>query len=139
VNPSPSASQAPPRRCVLYVEDHPVNVVWMEAVFRHRPQYELVVATDGASGIDAAQRIKPDLLLLDIGLPDCQGTELLHRIRQIGKCSEVPAVAVTADHSFDIAGSTFCDRWNKPVGLQDMLVNLDRLLSEPDAASRFTA
>lgn len=119
------------RRFVLYVEDQPVNVMLMQAVMAHRPDYELVVATDGVSAMDTARGIKPDLLLLDIGLPDCQGSELLKQMRQIREWHNVPAVAVTADCGFDIAGSTFCERWLKPVAPQDMLQRLDWFLREP--------
>jgi len=62
---------------VLYVEDHPVNVEVMRAIFALRPDLTLDVAVDGASGLNAATRHAPDLLLLDLRLPDCHGTALL--------------------------------------------------------------
>jgi CheY-like chemotaxis protein len=124
-SPGPEAAST---RCVLYVEDHPVNVELMQAIFTCRPDCALIVATDGESGMEAARRIKPDLLLLDINLPDCVGTELLERMRGLAGWDDVPAVAVTAEHGFDTDGTTFCERWPKPISLQDTLGNLDRLL-----------
>ncbi|HEY6133905.1 MAG TPA: response regulator [Rubrivivax sp.] len=130
--PAQAGPQVP--RCVLYVEDQPVNVMLMQAAFGRRPDYRLVVATDGASGLRAAAQFKPELLMLDIGLPDCDGGDLLRQLRQIDSCRNVPAVAVTADHLYDIAGSSFCERWNKPVPVADMLCKLDRFLREPENA-----
>jgi CheY-like chemotaxis protein len=127
VNSFHSAS-AQPVRTVLYVEDHPVNVQLMKAIFARRPDYRLVFAIDGESGMDAARRCKPDLLLLDINLPDCLGTELLQRMRAMRGWDNVPAVAVTAEHDFDTLGTTFCEMWPKPIRLQDTLNGLDRLL-----------
>jgi len=115
-------------RFVLYVENQPVNVLLMEAIFQRRPNYQLVVANDGASGLEAARGFKADLLLLDIGLPDCRGTELLCRIRKLPGWKTVPAVAVTAKHGFDLDGTTFAERWAKPMDIRQALHDLDRLL-----------
>ena len=125
LNPCPQAASM---RCVLYVEDHPVNVQLMQAIFACRPDCTLIVATDGESGMEAARRIKPDLLLLDINPPDCDGTELLQRMRKLRDWDDVPAVAVTAEYGFDTDGTTFCEVWPKPIRLQDTLNSLDRLL-----------
>jgi CheY-like chemotaxis protein len=113
---------------VLYVEDHPVNIELMQAIFARRPEYTLVVATDGQSGMDAARRLRPDLLLLDINLPDCRGTGLLQRMRELNSFDDVPAVAVTGEHGFDTEGTTFCEMWPKPLRVTDTLSSLDRLL-----------
>jgi CheY-like chemotaxis protein len=65
------------REVVLYVEDHPVNVLLMQTVFELRPELELVVAVDGTSAMAATACLQPALLLLDLRLPDCHGTEFL--------------------------------------------------------------
>jgi len=126
------------RETVLYVEDHPVNVLLMQTVFELRPELELVVATDGASAMAATQHLTPSLLLLDLRLPDCHGTELLEKMRQVPGWAEIPAIAVTAEAEFMPAGTTFCDVWHKPLRVPTLLTRLDRVL-KPRAQAGATA
>lgn len=117
----------PHRRTVLYVEDHPVNALLMEALFERCPQLELVIATTGAEGMRMAAERRPALLLLDLGLPDCHGSQLLGRLRGLPGLETMPAVAVTADALFDIAGTSFCELWPKPLNLVHVLARLQAL------------
>jgi CheY-like chemotaxis protein len=126
------------REVVLYVEDHPVNVLLMQTVFELRPELELVVAVDGQSAVAAADGLNPSLLLLDLRLPDCHGTELLERLRQVPGCEETPAVAVTAEAEFMPAGTSFCDVWHKPLRVPTLLTRLDRMIA-PHAGTDTTS
>ena len=112
---------------VLYVEDQPVNVALMEALFAMRPELELEVAMSGEEGYEAATRNPPDLLLLDLRLPDCHGTELLARLREHPSLSTTPAAAVTADELCDLSASTFMETWRKPLDIHRVLHRLDGL------------
>jgi len=118
----------PPQRTVLYVEDHVVNVLLMQALFAKLPAARLVVAITGDAGWRAAAECTPDLLLLDLLLPDCHGSELLERMRGLPGLASVPAVAVTAEESFDLAGTSFQEIWMKPLDVRMTLRRLDRLL-----------
>jgi CheY-like chemotaxis protein len=120
------------------VEDHPVNVLLMQTVFELRPELELVVAVDGASAMEAAHGMQPALLLLDLRLPDCHGTELLERMRAIPGWEAIPAIAVTAEAEFIPDGTTFCDVWHKPLRVPTLLARLDRVLA-PSAKAGATA
>jgi CheY-like chemotaxis protein len=115
------------RRPVLYVEDHPVNALLMAAIFERRPELELVIATTGAEALQRADGLHPALLLLDLGLPDCHGSELLGRLRALAGCDTPPAVAVTADASFEIEGTGFRELWPKPLSIDHVLQRLDSL------------
>lgn len=119
------------RRTVLYVEDHPVNALLMAAIFEHRPQLDLVIAVDGAEALRLAAGLQPALLLLDLGLPDCHGSQLLGRLRTLPGCAMPPAVAVTADALFDITGTGFCELWPKPLHLEHVLARLNTLTGLP--------
>lgn len=119
------------RRTVLYVEDHPVNALLMAAIFERRPQLDLVIANSGAEALSLAAGLKPALLLLDLGLPDCHGSQLLGRLRALPGLETPPAVAVTADVTFDIAGTDFCELWPKPLHLSHVLLRLDALAGLP--------
>ena len=119
---------------VLYVEDHPVNVLLMEALFSKLPRAELRVATTGETGMEMAVERVPDLLLLDLRLPDCHGCELLQRMRCIPALAAVPAVAVTAeDTRGDLLDAGFLEVWRKPMDLSATLARLDGLLAAPVA------
>jgi CheY-like chemotaxis protein len=117
----------------LYVEDHPVNVVLMQALFRCRPRARLLVATTGEAGLRTAVEQTPDLLLLDLRLPDCHGADLLQRLRALPSLAGVPAVAVTAEDTGDLAARGFAEVWHKPMDLGFTLARLDRLLDRPAA------
>jgi CheY-like chemotaxis protein len=121
---------------VLYVEDQEINVLVMQALVAMRPQVRLLVATTGEEALRLAAGERPDLLLLDLRLPDCHGTQLLEQLRDIETLVHVPAVAVTADVSTDIAGTTFAELWPKPLHVPDTLAALDRLLNLPPTPRR---
>lgn len=112
---------------VLYVEDHPVNIEIMRAIFGLRPHLILDVAIDGASGLNAASRHTPDLLLLDLRLPDCHGTGLLAQLRALPALGHTPAIAVTAEDAPDLTRSTFLETWPKPLNIRQVLARLDQL------------
>ena len=124
------------RDTVLYIEDHPVNVLLMQTVFELRPELELVIAIDGAAAMSIAQNLRPALLLLDLRLPDCHGTALLESMRQVPGWEEIPAVAVTAEAEFMPAGTTFCDVWHKPLRVPTLLARLDRMIAPGTPAHR---
>ena len=126
------------REVVLYVEDHPVNVLLMQTVFELRPELDLVVAVDGESALAASRTLMPCLLLLDLRLPDCHGTELLERMRRVPGWEDIPAIAVTAEAEFMPTGTTFCDVWHKPLRVPSLLTRLDRMIApraRPDERS----
>jgi CheY-like chemotaxis protein len=115
------------RRSVLYVEDHPVNAMLMSALFERRPGLKLVLAETGQHAVAIASGLHPALLLLDLRLPDCHGSQLLPLLRQLPGCGTAPAVAVTAEDDYDIAGTGFCELWAKPLHLDFVLRRLDVL------------
>ncbi|MBZ8142011.1 hypothetical protein CLD22_19150 [Rubrivivax gelatinosus] len=121
------------RRQVLYIEDEPLNAELMRALFERRPHLELIVAVDGATAVAIAPTISPQLLLVDLRLPDCLGSELLPLLRLRFGWREVRAVAVTAEHGFGVGSSSFAEVWHKPMDLVHVLRRLDEWLP-PDAS-----
>ena len=79
---------------VLYVEDNRANRVLIGRLLDSR--YDLVFAEDGETGLRLAEEIKPDLILMDIGLPDFDGQTVGAMIRQIPELKDVRIVALTA-------------------------------------------
>lgn len=77
---------------ILIIEDDADAAEVLEAYLR-RENYTVRVTADGLSGLEQAERWKPDLVLLDVMLPGLNGTEVLARIR---RSSDVPVIMVTA-------------------------------------------
>lgn len=77
---------------VLVIEDDADAASVLEAYLR-RENYDVAIAGDGRSGLEKAQRWKPDLVLLDVMLPVMNGTEVLATLR---RSSDVPVIMVTA-------------------------------------------
>jgi two-component system, cell cycle response regulator DivK len=80
---------------ILYVEDNPSNVVVVQRVAQALG-YDLVLAENGQSGLDMAHEIMPDMILMDIGLPDIDGLEVTRKLRENKDTARLPIVAVTA-------------------------------------------
>lgn len=79
---------------ILIVEDVEMNRDLLVQLLEE--EYELVEATDGRQGLEAAGRERPDLILLDISLPEMDGWEVTRRIRADDALRDIPIIAVTA-------------------------------------------
>lgn len=119
---------------VLYVEDSPLNVIVMEAMFEQRRDLRLHVAEAGMPAWRMSARLQPSLLLVDLNLPDCHGSELLKLLRMRRGWARVPAIAVTADSDFDALGAGFQEMWPKPLDVRRTLARLAELLPPPKGA-----
>ncbi|MDO3383788.1 response regulator [Gilvimarinus algae] len=83
-------------QCILYVEDEPDIRAIAELALETVGGYTLVSCSGGHEALEAAQRQQPDLLLLDVMMPEMDGPETLRRLREIPHMREVPAVFMTA-------------------------------------------
>ena len=120
------------QRRVLYIEDEPLNVVLMEEVFRGQPGWTLQVERDGARGMAAARRSGPDLLLIDMNLPDMTGIEIVRSLRAEGATATLRCIALSADAMPEqmqaARNAGFDDYWTKPIDVRRMLRSLARAL-----------
>jgi signal transduction histidine kinase len=80
---------------ILYVEDNPLNAKLIKRILTAFG-YNLIIAETGTDGIDATAKHKPDLILMDIDLPDMTGFEATLRIREMEEFRKTPVLAVTA-------------------------------------------
>jgi CheY-like chemotaxis protein len=117
---------------LLYIEDHAVNLMLMQAMIETQPQLELLTAVLPEPGLELARRERPDLILLDIRLPGIDGYEVLRRLRADPATAAIPVVAVSADAMpADVQRGLqagFDDYLTKPVDLGRLLSALRRLL-----------
>ncbi len=81
---------------ILIVEDNATNWALLQAVLT-LVGYELLLAEDGAAGVELALREKPDLILMDVMLPLIDGYEATRRIKQNPATRHIPIVALTAN------------------------------------------
>ena len=84
-------------RTVLYIEDNLANLRLVERIFAHDPHIHLVPAGQGRLGVDLAREHSPDLILLDLHLPDISGDVVLRQLRDDPATASIPVVMVSAD------------------------------------------
>ncbi|MDP9329874.1 MAG: PAS domain S-box protein [Actinomycetota bacterium] len=82
---------------VLYIEDNLSNLMLIERIFAGRPNIGLLSAMQGELGIELARKHEPDLILLDLHLPDISGEEVLRRLRQDPVTRRIPVIMISAD------------------------------------------
>jgi PAS domain S-box-containing protein len=124
------------RRLVHYVEDNETNVEVMRGMLAQRPQVELEASVTGLDGLAAIRTRLPDLILLDMHLPDISGMELLRHLKRDPATGAIPIVVVSADAlapQIQAAFDAGCTHYlTKPVNLTELLTVLDDLLEPID-------
>ncbi len=95
--PAPAASGVGHARTVLYIEDNLANLELIQRILAPRPGIKLLSAMQGRLGLDLARQHHPDLILLDLHLPDITGDEILRRLHENLETSRIPVVVISAD------------------------------------------
>lgn len=126
-----------PQATVLYIEDNSSNVRLMEMLFENQMGLTLLTALQGSVGLQLARRYEPDLIVLDVNLPDISGKEVLDRLQASALTRDIPVIILSAD-----ATTTQIERMRaagaaayltKPLNVPDFLRTLATLLPKhPD-------
>jgi PAS domain S-box-containing protein len=96
--PDAAGLQASPTAgSVLYMEDNLSNLKLLENLMALRPEVKLIAAMQGRLGLDLARQHHPDLILLDVHLPDMKGSEVLRRLLADPETRDIPVVVISAD------------------------------------------
>lgn len=116
---------------ILIVEDNEMNWDMLSRRLR-RKKYEVIVATDGEQGVEMATDQRPDLILMDMGLPVIDGWEATQRLKAAPETQEIPIIALTA-HAMsgdrEKALEAGCDDYDtKPVDFKRLLDKIQALL-----------
>lgn len=110
---------------VLYIEDNPANLRLVEAVFAIQQNLVLVSAVTGKAGLELAIDHRPNVILLDIHLPDSNGYEILNELKQHPETMDIPVIALSADAMpYDIErglAAGFYHYLTKPIDIQALL------------------
>jgi CheY-like chemotaxis protein len=121
---------------VLYIEDNPSNLELVQRILDHRPRIELVPAIEGRAGIAVARERRPDLVLLDLHLPDISGHEVMRTLKADPATAPIPIVAITADATLGTAERVLAEGaleyLSKPLDVSRFLRVVDAVLWPKD-------
>lgn len=122
---------------VMLVEDNPDDVAFTQRVLRYsKLDRELVIAKDGREAIEALERLAnegllPDIILLDINLPDISGIDLLTKIKKDSRWSRIPIIMLTGSNvdddiqrSYDLGARTYLV---KPISKDALMLVIQNL------------
>jgi signal transduction histidine kinase len=119
-------------KVVLYVEDTAANVRLVEQILSRRPQVSLISATLGILGLELAREHLPDLILLDLHLPDVNGSEVLARLKADDATRETPVAILSADatkrQNDEVLALGAATYLTKPIRIADLLRAVDQFL-----------
>jgi len=116
---------------ILVVEDNETNMYLIKFMLK-KSGYEVIEAGEGAAGVELAIKEKPDLIIMDIQLPDIDGLEATKRIRAAEADSDIPIIALT---SFAMAGdreralAAGCTGYiEKPINPETFIAEIEKYL-----------
>jgi signal transduction histidine kinase/ActR/RegA family two-component response regulator len=126
-------------RTVLYIEDVAENLRLVERVLKRRPSVTLLASAFGGAGLDLAREHHPDLILLDVHLPDMTGDEVIRDLQASPATSTIPVVVLSADatkHQIDrMMAAGAIGYLTKPIDLRQLLQAVDHAIGEPQPAT----
>jgi PAS domain S-box-containing protein len=93
----PQRNSGAGKRTILYIEDNLSNLNLVQEILRQQPEVELLSAMQGRLGLDLARKHSPDLILLDIHLPDLNGWEVFSQLRGAEITRNIPVIIISAD------------------------------------------
>lgn len=116
---------------ILYVEDNEDNIYMLRRrLAKHG--YDMIVAGDGAQGVEVAVRERPDLILMDLSLPVLSGWDAARQLKSSVETKPIPIIALSAhalDGEREKALAAGCDDFEaKPVDLASLLEKITQLL-----------
>jgi two-component system, cell cycle response regulator DivK len=118
---------------ILYVEDNEDNVYMLSQRLK-KHGFEVIVASDGEQGIETAHRERPDLILMDLGLPSLDGWSAARLLKEAPETRLIPIIALSA-HTMpgdrERALAAGCDEYDsKPVDFERLLAKMGGLLQD---------
>ena len=119
---------------IVYVEDDPINAHLMEAIINKMTNHHLVIARTGKEGLKLILEQLPDIVLLDLNLPDMDGYKILEKMRAHPQAKKIPAIAMTAKAMMDDVErgerSGFDDYIVKPARAAELLKSIELVTRE---------
>jgi len=129
----PAHDAADRRARLLYIEDNALNVLLVEELMATSRGLSVRSEPDGARGVARAQTMRPDIVLVDMQLPDFDGLEVLRRLRADARTAAIPCIALSANAMpADIAramAAGFDDYVTKPIDFEVLVKTIDKVLA----------
>ena len=118
---------------ILVIEDEPQMIDLIRLILETRG-YQVMAAQGGEEGLDTMRIERPDLILLDIMMPEMDGGDVYHRMQQEPELSQIPVIVVTAkaapiDRVLWMNVAQVDDYVTKPFGPDDLLNSVERVLT----------
>ncbi len=117
---------------ILYVEDNEDNAFMLQMRIDLEGDFEVTIAINGTDGLAAAKQQPPDLILMDINLPDFDGLELTRRLKADPATAEIPIIALTSNAMLGDREKTLeagCDDFDtKPIDFDRLFSKMTALL-----------
>ena len=121
-------------KCILCVEDEPEMIDLIRLILGRRG-FEVIGATGGVEGLKMVREQKPDLVLLDLMMPDMDGWEVYQQIKADEKTKGIPVIVVTAkaqsiDKVLGLHIAKVDDYIAKPFGPQELMDSVERIIGQ---------
>jgi PAS domain S-box-containing protein len=131
-NPPPAGPARTARpRTLLYIEDNLSNLRLVERILARRPEVKLLSAMQGTLGLELAREHQPDVVLIDLHLPDLQGDEILRQLRADPRTAHFPIVMISADATATqiqrLRALGANDYLTKPIDVRQFLAMVDAI------------
>jgi len=133
-----ASDEAVARHTILYIEDNLSNLRLVERIMLQRPGIRLLAAMQGLVGLELAREHAPELIFLDLHLPDIRGDEVLQRLRSDEVTRDIPVVMISADATpsqrerlmVPTEGHSGAHTYlTKPLDVREFLNTMDAILS----------
>ena len=138
--PRPTEPEPESPLTVLYIEDNLSNLQLVERVLSRRPGVRLISAMRPQLGLELAAEHDPDLILLDLHLPDMPGQEVLRRLQAEPRTAKVPVVILSADARPNLIKELLAQGvkafMTKPLDVKELLGLLNTVATERDQTTR---
>jgi len=125
------------KKRILYIEDEK-EMLDLTRIVLEREGYEMLAAVGGADGIEAVKREKPDLVLLDLMMPDVDGWEVYRQMKADKEVADIPVIIITArtqsiDKVLGLKVAKVADYITKPFGPSDLINSVKKVLDSGNA------
>jgi CheY-like chemotaxis protein len=118
---------------VLYIEADSSNALLMQFLLGARTNYALHLANDGLGGLELCRRVKLDLVITEMHLPDMTAYEVLRALRDDMATECLPCIVLSSDampaHIERALASGFDGYWTKPIDIWQLMQRIDDLAS----------
>jgi two-component system response regulator VicR len=126
------------KKTVVCIEDESEMIDLVKLILG-RKGFDLIGAMGGREGLESVRRVKPDLVLLDLMMPDMDGWEVYQQMKADEELMNIPVIVVTAkaqsiDKVLGLHIAKVDDYITKPFGPQELLQSVERVLSKKEAS-----